>query len=57
MGARVIYFCLRDLAKHPRGQGVIENAYLMGTPVSGSPTDWRAFDRVVAGKIVNAYIR
>ncbi|XP_067947899.1 transmembrane and coiled-coil domain-containing protein 4-like [Watersipora subatra] len=57
LGARVIFHCLRALAEHPRGAGIIENAYLLGAPVSGNVADWKPFSKVVAGKIVNAYIR
>lgn len=57
LGARVIFYCLKALSTHRRGSGIVENAYLLGAPVSGNPTEWQGFSKVVAGKIVNAYIR
>lgn len=57
LGARVIFHCLKELARHPKGAGIIENAYLLGAPVTGNPKEWEVFEDVVAGRIVNAYIR
>ena len=57
LGARAIFYCLRALAEHPRGAGIVENAYLLGAPVSGKPAEWKMFSKVIAGKVVNAYIR
>ena len=57
LGARVIFYCLKELAAHPRGAGIVENAYLLGAPVPGNPEEWQPFSKVVAGRIVNAYIR
>jgi len=53
----VIFYCLKELCKHPKGVGIVENAYLLGAPVSGAPAEWQPFSKVVAGRIVNAYIR
>ena len=38
-------------------QGIIEDVYLLGAPVSGDPKDWEKFKTVVAGHITNAYSR
>lgn len=53
----MIFYCLKELAAHPRGAGIVESAYLLGAPVPGNPEEWRPFSKVVAGRIVNAYIR
>uniref|UniRef100_A0A673ISS5 Transmembrane and coiled-coil domain-containing protein 4-like n=1 Tax=Sinocyclocheilus rhinocerous TaxID=307959 RepID=A0A673ISS5_9TELE len=54
LGARVIYFCLEELAND---QGVVEDVVLLGAPVDGSEKAWQRLSRVVAGKIVNGYCR
>uniref|UniRef100_A0A667ZSF3 Transmembrane and coiled-coil domains 4 n=1 Tax=Myripristis murdjan TaxID=586833 RepID=A0A667ZSF3_9TELE len=54
LGARVIYFCLQELAKD---QGVVEDVFLLGAPVDGSEKAWEKMAKVVAGKIVNGYCR
>ena len=38
-------------------QGIIEDVYLLGAPVSGNPKDWEKFETVVAGHITNAFSR
>uniref|UniRef100_A0A3B3Z888 Uncharacterized protein n=1 Tax=Periophthalmus magnuspinnatus TaxID=409849 RepID=A0A3B3Z888_9GOBI len=54
LGARVIYFCLQELANE---QGMVEDVVLLGAPVEGSERAWEKMTRVVAGKIVNGYCR
>uniref|UniRef100_A0A671QXG1 Transmembrane and coiled-coil domain-containing protein 4-like n=1 Tax=Sinocyclocheilus anshuiensis TaxID=1608454 RepID=A0A671QXG1_9TELE len=54
LGARVIYFCLEELAND---QGVVEDVVLLGAPVDGSEKAWQRLSRVVAGKIVNGYCK
>uniref|UniRef100_A0A4W3KBH3 Transmembrane and coiled-coil domains 4 n=1 Tax=Callorhinchus milii TaxID=7868 RepID=A0A4W3KBH3_CALMI len=53
-GARVIYFCLQELAKET---GIIEDVVLLGAPVEGGAKAWKALTKVVAGRIVNGYCR
>lgn len=55
LGARVIYYCLREMSEREGCEGIIEDAILIGTPCSGNPSEWKKFTRVVAGRIVNAY--
>uniref|UniRef100_A0A1I8IF43 Transmembrane and coiled-coil domain-containing protein 4 n=1 Tax=Macrostomum lignano TaxID=282301 RepID=A0A1I8IF43_9PLAT len=58
MGAKLIFSCLQELASRKKGvEGIIEDVYLLGAPVSGSAKDWSPFARVVSGKIVNCYCR
>ncbi|KAF4078091.1 hypothetical protein AMELA_G00195260 [Ameiurus melas] len=57
LGARVIYFCLEELANDQGSEGVIEDVVLLGAPVDGSEKTWDRLSKVVAGKIVNGYCR
>ncbi|XP_019718712.1 transmembrane and coiled-coil domain-containing protein 4 [Hippocampus comes] len=57
LGARVIYFCLQELANDQGSEGVVEDVVLLGAPVDGSEKAWERMTRVVAGKIVNGYCR
>ncbi|KAK7884819.1 hypothetical protein WMY93_027942 [Mugilogobius chulae] len=57
LGARVIYFCLQELANEKGSEGVVEDVVLLGAPVEGSEKAWKKMTRVVAGKIVNGYCR
>ncbi|XP_020491660.2 transmembrane and coiled-coil domain-containing protein 4 [Labrus bergylta] len=58
LGARVIYYCLQELANDGQGsEGVVEDVVLLGAPVDGSEKAWERMTRVVAGKIVNGYCR
>ena len=45
LGARVIYFCLRELAR-VGATGLVQNAYMFGSPVAVSQ------ERVLGGNIV-----
>ncbi|EFX72133.1 hypothetical protein DAPPUDRAFT_326548 [Daphnia pulex] len=56
LGARVVYFCLKEL--HRRGgRGIVQDAVLIGTPVTGNASEWRPLLDVVAGRLVNAFSR
>ncbi|GAA6223515.1 transmembrane and coiled-coil domain-containing protein 4 [Lates japonicus] len=57
LGARVIYYCLQELANDQGSEGVVEDVVLLGAPVDGSEKAWEKMARVVAGKIVNGYCR
>ncbi|KAM7404313.1 hypothetical protein PAMP_011674 [Pampus punctatissimus] len=57
LGARVIYFCLQELANDQGSEGVVEDVVLLGAPVDGSEKAWEGITRVVSGKIVNGYCR
>ena len=65
MGARVIMYCLRELAATAKraGEGtvqakardIVENAVLLGAPVSTRTANWAAAREVVGGRLVNGY--
>ncbi|XP_010612542.1 transmembrane and coiled-coil domain-containing protein 4 isoform X2 [Fukomys damarensis] len=57
LGARVIYFCLQEMAQEKDCQGIIEDVVLLGAPVEGDPKHWEPFRKVVSGRIVNGYSR
>ena len=54
LGARVIYTCLRSLAKR-RAFGLVENVVMMGAPTPSDANDWRILRSVVSGRLVNVY--
>ncbi|XP_059945055.1 transmembrane and coiled-coil domain-containing protein 4 isoform X4 [Mesoplodon densirostris] len=43
LGARVIYFCLREMAQEKDCQGIIEDVVLLGAPVEGEAKHWEPF--------------
>ncbi len=55
LGARAIVHCLRRLAAHRRGHGVVLDVYLLGCPTSGAAADWAAVAPVVGGRLINGY--
>jgi len=55
LGARVIYYCLRELAEKNK-YGIVEDVYIIGTPVMESVKDWEQCCSVVSGRFVNGYI-
>ncbi|XP_029105174.1 transmembrane and coiled-coil domain-containing protein 4 isoform X2 [Scleropages formosus] len=57
LGARVIYFCLQELANEKGCEGIVEDVVLLGAPVDGSSKQWEKLSQVVAGRIVNGYCR
>jgi len=38
-------------------EGIIEEAIMLGAPVTGNADDWCPLARVVSGRIVNGYSR
>jgi hypothetical protein len=54
LGARLIYYCLLELSAKG-AYGIIEEVYMLGTPVVSSPREWAKISEVVAGKIFNGY--
>lgn len=38
-------------------EGIVEDAIMLGAPVTGSTEDWSSLERVVSGRIVNGYCR
>uniref|UniRef100_A0A8C3SYR2 Transmembrane and coiled-coil domains 4 n=1 Tax=Chelydra serpentina TaxID=8475 RepID=A0A8C3SYR2_CHESE len=57
LGARVIYFCLKEMAQEKDCEGIIEDVVLLGAPVEGDAKYWKAFRKVVSGRIINGYCR
>lgn len=57
LGARVIYFCLQEMAQEKDCEGIIEDAVLLGAPVEGEAKHWEPFRKVVSGRIINGYCR
>ncbi|NXF34037.1 TMCO4 protein, partial [Nyctibius bracteatus] len=57
LGARVIYFCLQEMAQEEDSQGIIEDVVLLGAPVEGEAKNWKAITKVVSGRIINGYCR
>ena len=57
LGARVIFYCLRDLAEVGGAQGIVQDAIMLGAPVTSSKSQWEKCSRVVAGNIINGYCR
>jgi hypothetical protein len=54
LGSRVIYACLRELAK--KGQcGIIQNVYLFGSPMVFKKDEYIQCRTVVSGRFVNGY--
>lgn len=50
------FFFFKEL--HRRGgRGIVQDAVLIGTPVTGNPSEWRPLLDVVAGQLVNAFSR
>ncbi|XP_045715503.1 transmembrane and coiled-coil domain-containing protein 4 isoform X1 [Phyllostomus hastatus] len=57
LGARVIYFCLQEMAQEKDCHGIVEDVVLLGAPVEGDAKHWEPFRKVVSGRIVNGYCR
>ena len=38
-------------------RGIVENAILLGAPVSANSDDWAVLTKVVVGRLVNGYSR
>jgi hypothetical protein len=54
LGSRVVYSCLRSLARR-RAYGLVETAILMGSPVPSDSNHWRMMRSVVSGRLVNVF--
>lgn len=55
LGARVIFFCLQELAQRKDSEGMIGDVVLLGAPVTASVDQWKPLGRVVSGRIINGY--
>jgi hypothetical protein len=54
LGARVIYSCLRELAKR-RQTGLIQNVYVFGSPCIANKNEFLKCRSVVSGRFLNGY--
>ncbi|KAK2740350.1 hypothetical protein FQN55_008931 [Onygenales sp. PD_40] len=54
LGARVIFSCLKELAKQG-AHGLIQNVYLFGSPIVANKDEYMKARSVVAGRFVNGY--
>ncbi|KAF4555880.1 Hypothetical protein D9617_2g058450 [Elsinoe fawcettii] len=54
IGARVIYSCLKELAKRNQ-YGLVQNVYLYGSPMVASKDDYIRARTVVSGRFLNGY--
>ncbi|KAF7133972.1 hypothetical protein CNMCM5793_005498 [Aspergillus hiratsukae] len=54
LGSRVIFACLRSLAKR-RAFGLVESAILMGAPTPSDTEQWCRMRSVVSGRLVNVF--
>ena len=54
LGARVIYTCLKTLARR-HAFGLIESVVLIGAPAPSDTNDWRIIRSVVSSRLVNVY--
>ncbi|KAI9806883.1 MAG: hypothetical protein M1833_002541 [Piccolia ochrophora] len=56
LGSRVIYSCLKELA-HRGAHGLVQNAYLFGSPVVAKTDEWLRIRSIVSGRLVSGYAR
>ncbi|KAH8128559.1 hypothetical protein FP744_10008558 [Trichoderma asperellum] len=56
LGARVIFSCLRELARKG-AYGLVQNVYMFGSPIVVSKDDFLKARSVVSGRFVNGYNR
>jgi hypothetical protein len=54
LGSRVIYSCLRSLAKR-HAYGLIESAILIGSPIPADTLEWQLMRIAVSGRLVNVF--
>ncbi|KZT27619.1 DUF726-domain-containing protein [Neolentinus lepideus HHB14362 ss-1] len=56
LGARVIFYCLLELARR-KAYGIVQDVFLLGTSVTASTRTWIEARSVVSGRFVNGYAR
>lgn len=57
LGARVIFYCLREMAEIGGAEGVVQDAIMLGAPVTHKINQWNLCSKFVAGNIINGYCR
>lgn len=55
LGARVIFYCLHELAQYDDTLGIISDVIMLGAPVTASEDQWRIISRIVSGNMINGY--
>lgn len=56
LGARVIFYALVELSRI-KAYGIVQNVYIMGTPVTAKDETWKDARSVVSGRFVSAFSR
>ncbi|PVF96051.1 DUF726-domain-containing protein [Serendipita vermifera] len=56
LGARMIFYCLQELAKR-KAYGIVQDVFLLGATVTAPARVWVECRGVVAGRFVNAFAR
>jgi hypothetical protein len=56
LGSRVIFSCLRELAKKG-AHGLVQNVYLFGSPIVAKKDEYLRARSVVSGRFVNGYAK
>ena len=56
LGARVIFYCLLELAKQ-KAYGIVQDVFLLGATVTAPRQLWLQARSVVSGRLVNCYAR
>lgn len=54
LGARVIYFCLRELSRMGAA-GLVQNAYMFGSPIVVKTDEYAQAASMVSGRLVSGY--
>jgi hypothetical protein len=56
LGARMIFYCLQELAKR-KAYGIVQDVFLLGATVTAPVRTWVECRSVVAGRFVNGFAR
>lgn len=56
LGARMIFYCLEELAKQ-KAYGIVQDVFLLGATVTASKKTWNECRSVVHGRFVNGFAR
>ena len=56
LGARQVFYCLLELAKH-KAHGIVQDVFMFGATLTASKQNWLQARSVVSGRFVNGYAR
>lgn len=56
LGARTIFYCLLELAKH-KAHGIVQDVFILGATLTASKQNWLQARSVVSGRFVNGFAR